>query len=249
MGLLNVFEAVKGHGSTQAVINVTSDKCYENQEWHWGYRENDAMGGYDPYSNSKGCAELITSAYRRSYFHALDIPLATARSGNVIGGGDWSTDRILPDIVKSIQSNQPIVIRNPLATRPWQHVLDPLTGYLTLAERLSEKNGQEYAEAWNFGPAANNSRSVQEVAEKTLNLWPSSIELQLVSTDNPSHEAQYLKLDCSKSFAKLNWHPFWEIDESLLHTVNWYKSYVNNESVLQTTLDQIEVYKVNASIF
>ncbi len=214
MGTVHLLEAVRQTPSVRAVVNVTTDKCYENKEWVWGYRENEPMGGYDPYSNSKGCAELVTSAYRSSFFNPAKygehrVALATARAGNVIGGGDWADDRLIPDILRAISAGQPVVIRNPHAIRPWQHVLEPLSGYLQLAQRLYE-DGVAYAEGWNFGPNDEDAKPVQWIVERLTQQWGEGASWQLDDGDHP-HEAHYLKLDCSKAKMRLDWQPRWHL--------------------------------------
>jgi CDP-glucose 4,6-dehydratase len=228
MGTVNVLEAVRGTGSVKAVVNITSDKCYENREWAWGYRENEAMGGYDPYSNSKGCAELVTAAYRNSYFHPdkykeHGVALASGRAGNVIGGGDWAEDRLIPDIMRAITQGKPVNIRNPHAIRPWQHVLEPLSGYLLLAQKLYEE-GASYAEGWNFGPNNEDAKPVQWIVEGLTKSWGEDASWVLDGGDHP-HEAHYLKLDCSKAKMRLCWQPRWHLDETLGKIVTWHKAY------------------------
>jgi CDP-glucose 4,6-dehydratase len=248
MGTVNILEAVRQSKTVRAVVNVTSDKCYENQEWEWGYRENEAMGGYDPYSNSKGCSELITSSYRRSFFNPQKynehkVALASARAGNVIGGGDWSQDRLIPDIMRAIQKGSDVLIRNPHSIRPWQHVLEPLSGYLLLAEKLYECSGQ-YSEAWNFGPNDNDAKPVQFIVESLIEYWGREASWVLDGVEHP-HEASYLKLDCSKAKARLNWQPKWDIDRTLKEVVDWYQAYVDGRDMKQLTLEQIEKYQRN----
>lgn len=231
IGTLNVFEAVRKTDSVQVVVNVTSDKCYENMGWTRGYKEDDAMGGFDPYSSSKGCAELLTNAYRNSYFNnqrygdSNHVSLASVRAGNVIGGGDWAEARLIPDCIKALSEGKEIKIRNPKAIRPWQYVLEPLRGYLSLAENMF-KNGKKYEEAWNFGPSEENSIKVREMVEKILEFWGSG-EWKDISknTSGTFHEDKYLKLDCSKACRILGWKPMFNIDEALKVTVSWYKSY------------------------
>lgn len=236
MGLVNVLEAIRKTPSIKAVVNVTTDKCYENHEIDRSYREEEAMGGYDPYSSSKGCAELVSSAYRRSY----GIPLATARAGNVIGGGDWAEDRLIPDILRAIEEGQPINIRNPLAIRPWQHVLEPLSGYLTLAEKLYQ-HGSEYAEAWNFGPAENDAKPVQWIVEHLTKHWGNDARWQLDGGNNP-HEAHYLKLDCSKAKAQLGWKPRWDLSQALEKIMTWHQAFLAQSDMKAITLQQIQTY-------
>lgn len=245
MGTVNLLEAVRGTGSVKAVVNVTSDKCYENREWAWGYRENEAMGGYDPYSSSKGCAELVAAAYRNSYFHPEKykehgIALASVRAGNVIGGGDWADDRLIPDIMRAITQGKPVNIRNPHAIRPWQHVLEPLSGYLLLAQNLYEE-GAVYAEGWNFGPSDEDAKPVQWIVEKLTEAWGEGASWKLDGGNHP-HEAHYLKLDCSKAKARLGWHPRWHLDETLSRIVDWQKNYQQGMDMKTVTLGQIDIY-------
>jgi CDP-glucose 4,6-dehydratase len=242
MGTVNLFEAVRASKSVKAVVNVTTDKCYQNNEWDWGYRENEPMGGYDPYSNSKGCSELVTSAYRQSFFNGnSEVSLASARAGNVIGGGDWSDDRLIPDALKAFDSGNPVIIRNPLATRPWQHVLEPISGYLELAEKLylSEDN---FAEGWNFGPNDEDCKTVGEVMDYLVDQWPSSVCWALDQSVQP-HEAQLLKLDISKAKARLNWHPRWGLEKTLRSILNWHHSWLDDEDMKTVTLSQIKDYE------
>lgn len=241
MGTVNLFEAVRATPSVRAVVNVTTDKCYENQEWLWGYRENEAMGGHDPYSSSKGCAELVTSAYRRSFLDAAGIALASARAGNVIGGGDWASDRLIPDILRGLVSDQSIVIRSPMAVRPWQHVLEPLAGYLQLAESLYQQ-GTQFAEAWNFGPNDSDNQPVQWIVERLTELWGQGARWELDQSVNP-HEAHHLKLDCSKARSRLNWRPRWTLEQALGHIVDWQRAYLDGKNMNQFTLAQIATYQ------
>jgi CDP-glucose 4,6-dehydratase len=251
MGTVNLLEAVRATPSIKAVVNVTTDKCYENREWDWGYRENEAMGGFDPYSSSKGCAELVTAAYRNSYFHPEKytehgIAIASARAGNVIGGGDWAEDRLIPDIMRAIAQGQPVHIRNPHATRPWQHVLEPLSGYLVLAEKLYTE-GAAYAEGWNFGPHDDDAKPVQWIVEKLTQTWGEGASWTLNSGDHP-HEAHYLKLDCSKAKARLNWHPRWHLAQALQQIVEWQRAYQSGKHMKTMTLEQIDFYVKGARI-
>jgi CDP-glucose 4,6-dehydratase len=198
IGTVNVLEAARKCSNIKAIVSVTTDKCYENKEWEWGYRENEPMGGHDPYSSSKGCAELVTSAYRRSFFNGKDTAsLASARAGNVIGGGDWSDDRLIPDILRAFEKLEPVVIRNPLSTRPWQHVLEPLSGYLVLAQELF-LNGDNFAEGWNFGPKDEDCKPVNWILDNMVKFWGNNASWNLDKNNNP-HEAGFLKLDCSKA--------------------------------------------------
>lgn len=232
-GTVNVLECCRLTDSVRVIINVTSDKCYENKEWIWGYRESDPMGGYDPYSSSKGCSELVTAAYRESFFNPDNLnvhkkSLSSARAGNVIGGGDWQRDRIIPDCIKSLESNRPIEIRNPYATRPWQHVLEPLGGYLLLAYRM-HKEPQKFCEAWNFGPNSDSIIPVGELTDKIVTQWGKGKWINL-STENAPHEAKLLNLDISKSNSYLKWFPVWNIDKTVEKTIDWYKEYRKKDS-------------------
>ena len=247
MGLVHLFEAVRKSPGVRAVVNVTSDKCYENKEWVWGYRESEPMGGYDPYSSSKGCAELVTAAYRRSFFNPDDygnhgIALASARAGKVIGGGDWALDRLIPDIMRAIEAGQPVSIRNPHAIRPWQHVLEPLSGYLTLAEKLYEA-GPAFAEGWNFGPAEGDARPVQWIVERLTQMWGEGARWQLDSRSNPVHEAHYLKLDCSKARMALGWNPIWGLEQALSRITDWHKWSLQGCNMYAKTLSQVREYQ------
>ena len=247
MGTVNLLESVRSTSSVKAVVNITSDKCYENREWVWAYRENDSMGGYDPYSSSKGCAELVASAYRSSFFNPNDyekhgVALASVRTGNVIGGGDWAADRLIPDIIRSIEKGTPVLIRSPFAIRPWQHVLEPLAGYLLLAERLY-RGGIKYAEGWNFGPADTDARPVEWIVQKVCDTWGEGASWMLDLQDNP-HEAHYLKLDCSKARNLLDWKPVWSLEHSIAKTVAWQKAANRHEDMHSLTLSQIVDYQL-----
>jgi CDP-glucose 4,6-dehydratase len=250
MGTVHLLEAVRRCPSVRAVVNVTTDKCYENREWVWGYRENEPMGGFDPYSNSKGCSELITAAYRQSFFNPLqlnsstpqhDAAVATARAGNVIGGGDWATDRLVPDVIRSLLAIEPVRIRNPHAIRPWQHVLEPLSGYLRLAQCLYDY-GAEYAEGWNFGPADDDAKPVEWIVSRTCELWGRGAFYEIDAGDHP-HEAHYLKLDCSKARMRLGWHPRWDLDKALTSILEWVKVYSSTCDMRLCCLEQIEAYE------
>ncbi len=241
MGTVHVLEAARQVGSARAIINVTTDKCYENQEWLWGYRENEAMGGHDPYSSSKGCAELVTSAYRRSYFQDNSIALASVRAGNVIGGGDWALDRLVPDILRAFESRQPVVIRNPHAIRPWQHVLEPLSGYLILAEHLYDK-GQAYAEGWNFGPIEEDARPVQWIVEQMVANWGNGASWRMDDAKH-LHEANYLKLDISKAKSLLGWKPRWNLATALERIAEWHRIWLDKGNVKKACLMQIGEYQ------
>jgi len=245
MGTVNVLEACRHTESVRAIVNVTTDKCYENKEWYWGYRENEPMGGFDPYSNSKGCSELVTSSYRNSYFHPKDydkhgVAIASARAGNVIGGGDWAADRLIPDFIRAISQNQKVVIRSPYAIRPWQHVLEPLTGYLTLAAKLYTE-GAKYDGGWNFGPDDKDARNVEWIVQKICKLWGNGATYE-VDTNPQPHEANYLKLDCSKAKAELNWEPRWNIDKALESIVEWNKAYLSGVNARSLVNSQIDEY-------
>ena len=246
MGVVNVLEAVRTTPGVRAVVNVTSDKCYENREWPWGYRENEAMGGYDPYSNSKGCAELVTAGYRSSFFHAdkyaeHGIALGSGRAGNVIGGGDWAMDRLIPDMLRAIGAGQPVMIRNPHSIRPWQHVLEPLSGYLTLAEKLYTE-GPVHAEGWNFGPHDTDAKPVEWIIERMTQEWGAGASWSLDGQDHP-HEATYLKLDCSKARGQLGWHPRWDIGQTIAKIVEWHKACDQGADMRAMTLAQITTYQ------
>jgi CDP-glucose 4,6-dehydratase len=239
MGTVHVLEVARQVNSIKATVIVTTDKCYENKEWEWGYRENEPMGGYDPYSNSKGCAELVTSAYRQSYFYHQNA-VASARAGNVIGGGDWSSDRLIPDAIKAFEANQTLKIRNPSATRPWQHVLEPLSGYLVLAQALYE-NGMVFASPWNFGPLDKDTRSVEEVINLLIAKWGVCDGWQKEGSEQP-HEATLLKLDCSKAKQNLAWVPRWGLETAIEKIVLWQKSFQQNKNMQEISLAQIKQY-------
>ena len=245
MGTVHLLEAVRQCPSVRAVVNVTTDKCYENREWVWGYRENEAMGGYDPYSSSKGCAELVSAAYRQSFFNAQDysshgVALATARAGNVIGGGDWAVDRLIPDIIRSLLANEAVRIRNPHAIRPWQHVLEPLSGYLRLAQCLFEQ-GADYAEGWNFGPTDDDAKPVEWIVQRMCELHGNGARYEIDSGDHP-HEAHYLKLDCSKARMRLGWQPRWGLATALSSIIEWTGAYREKQEMRAVCLKQIDSY-------
>ncbi|MDP3192336.1 CDP-glucose 4,6-dehydratase [Rhodoferax sp.] len=240
MGTVHVLESARHTPSVKAIVVVTTDKCYENKEWAWGYRENEPMGGHDPYSNSKGCAELVTSAYRNSFLKNSGIAVASARAGNVIGGGDWAADRLVPDILRAFEADQPVTIRNPHATRPWQHVLEPLSGYLALAERLYS-DGQAFAEGWNFGPKEDDARPVQWIVEHMVTTWGNGASWQLDGGVHP-HEANYLKLDISKAKARLHWQPRWPLALALKKITAWHHAYLNSANMHEFTIEQIQNY-------
>lgn len=228
MGTVNLLEAIRQSSSVRSVVNVTTDKCYENREWVWGYREDEPMGGYDPYSSSKGCAELVTEAYRRSFFTGSPVAVASARAGNVIGGGDWAADRLVPDTISAFEAGRAVTLRHPTATRPWQHVLEPLSGYLVLAERLFSE-GQAYAEPWNFGPQDADAKPVQWIVERLAQEWGDDASWEVDSSSHP-HEANYLKLDCSKAHQRLQWVPRWGLSHALGRIVQWNKAWSSGTS-------------------
>lgn len=244
MGTVHLLEAARQTDSVRVILNITSDKCYENQEWLWGYRENEPMGGHDPYSSSKGCAELVSSAYRRSFFQATGRTgpaLATARAGNVIGGGDWAKDRLIPDMIRAYGEGRPLVLRNPSAVRPWQHTIEPLAGYLLLCEKLWHQP-DAHAEAWNFGPSHEDTRSVASVIEslaKHMQDGPGWVN----DDHQQSHEAQLLKLDCSKAMERLGWRPRWRLDTAIEATAAWYQAHRQGGTDMRDfTIQQIERY-------
>lgn len=240
MGTVHLLEAVRAISGVKAVVNVTTDKCYENREWVWGYRENEAMGGFDPYSSSKGCAELVTAAYRRSFLEPAGIALASARAGNVIGGGDWAEDRLIPDFLRAMDAGVTLKIRSPQSTRPWQHVLEPLSGYLVLAERLYTE-GLQFAEAWNFGPGDEDARPVRWIVERLAELQQ-DVKWQCDETLQP-HEAHYLKLDSSKAKSRLDWQARWRLQAALQKTMEWHQAWRNGEDMHALTLSQIAQYQ------
>lgn len=245
MGTVNLLEVVRNMKSIKVVINVTTDKCYENREWYWAYRENESLGGYDPYSNSKACSELVTSAYRNSFlnpenYDAHGVGVASARAGNVIGGGDWAPDRLVPDCVRALLADQKIIIRNPESIRPWQHVLEPLSGYLLLAQKLHE-DGPKYAEAWNFGPDDADAKSVEWIVKKICGKWGKNASYKIDKSKH-LHEAHYLKLDCSKARAKLGWHSKWNLEIAIDKVIEWTKAYKEHKDVRKVCLKQIEEY-------
>ncbi|MDE1462271.1 CDP-glucose 4,6-dehydratase [Spartinivicinus poritis] len=245
MGTLSVLEGIRCINTVRSAIMVTTDKCYENQEWAWGYREIDQLGGYDPYSSSKGAAELLISSYRNSFFPKTQYDshqtgIASVRAGNVIGGGDWAEDRLIPDIICSLRKNRDIILRNPYAIRPWQHVLEPLSGYLLLAEKLFTE-GNDFSEAWNFGPRDQEAKEVQWIVEAMVKIWDERITWS-IDADNQPHEAFYLKLDCSKAFSKLGWEPQWKLFDAIKKTVEWYQVEVEDGDLNSITLQQINDY-------
>ena len=243
MGTVHVLEAVRNTPSIKAVLVVTTDKCYENKEEMFrAYQEHDPMGGHDPYSSSKACAELVTAAYRKSFLQQQGVAVATARAGNVIGGGDWAADRLVPDILKAFQQNKVVQIRNPQATRPWQHVLEPLSGYLTLLENLFTQ-GSDFSEGWNFGPHDENARPVQWIVEQLALNWGKDASWLKDSGEHP-HEANYLKLDISKARARLKWQPSWNLETALKNITLWHRAWLAKEDMKKLCLDQILQYSI-----
>lgn len=236
MGTAAVLDACRGIDSVRAILVVTTDKCYENREWEWGYRETDALGGHDPYSASKAGTELVVGSYRRSFFHVPGAPLiATARAGNVIGGGDWSEDRLIPDLVRAASAGAPLEIRSPDATRPWQHVLESLSGYLLLGQRLLEGNA-DVAQAWNFGPEPDGNRSVADVLGTLQAYWP-RLAWHVTAAPQP-HEARLLYLDSAKARARLDWRPVWNVEQALEATADWYRAFLSDGRV--SSRDQLD---------
>jgi CDP-glucose 4,6-dehydratase len=242
MGTVNVLDAVRrAQHAVRVVVNVTSDKCYENREWEWGYREDEPMGGHDPYSSSKGCAELVTAAFRRSFFAAPEgTRLASARAGNVIGGGDWGRDRLMPDVMRAALAGDELRVRNPNSIRPWQHVLNPLSGYLVLAQALWDS--PEHACGWNFGPSEEDARPVGWIVERAMELWPQDLRFVLDEGPHP-HEARYLKLDSSRARARLGWRPLLGLDAALEATVGWYRELHAGADMRAVTVRQIEAFE------
>lgn len=249
MGTIYLLEAVRkaaeNKKTIKAVVNITSDKCYENREWIWGYRESDPMGGYDPYSNSKACSELITSSYRNSFlnpdtYHVHGVALASARAGNVIGGGDWAPDRLVPDCVRSLIKGEEIIVRNPHSIRPWQHVLEPLSGYLLLAQKLYLE-GPNYAEGWNFGPFDEDARPVEWIVQNFCQRWGPAASYR-VEKGNQNHEAHFLKLDCSKARQILGWTPRWNLETAIEKIIEWTRGYQAKADLRDICLRQIKEY-------
>jgi CDP-glucose 4,6-dehydratase len=240
MGTVHVLEASRRAGSVKVIVNVTTDKCYENREWIWGYRENEPMGGRDPYSSSKGCAELVSSAYGKSFFENDGIGLATARAGNVIGGGDWAQDRLIPDLLKDLEKGSPLQIRNPNATRPWQHVLEPLSGYLMLAQKLYDGKS-DFSGGWNFGPNDDGEQTVGWIAKNLAEKWGTTPNVVIQSGEHP-HEANFLKLDISKAKQQLNWQPRWSLDVALTKIVTWHKGWMSRHDLQELCAKQIQEY-------
>ncbi|WP_420799857.1 CDP-glucose 4,6-dehydratase [Paenibacillus paridis] len=243
MGTVNIMEAARTCSTVRVILNVTTDKCYENQEWHWGYRESEPLGGYDPYSSSKACSELITSAYSRSFLKSASIRVATARAGNVIGGGDWAKDRLIPDLIRSLTKGEQIQIRNPYAIRPWQHVLEPLSGYLLLCQLLYSEEGEKFAQAWNFGPRDSDAKSVEWIVNQILGKWPNEHPGYQVESQKHRHEANMLKLDCSKALNELNWTPKWQLEKALDFTIQWVTDYLQGKDIKELCEWQIREYE------
>lgn len=241
MGTVHLLDSVRKTPGVRAVVNVTTDKCYQNREWVWGYRENEAMGGSDPYSSSKGCSELVTSAYRQSFLAASEIALASARAGNVIGGGDWASDRLIPDFLRALDAGATLKIRSPQSTRPWQHVLEPLSGYLTLAERLYTE-GMSFAEGWNFGPTDEDARPVRWIVERMAEMRE-DVSWECDETPQP-HEANYLKLDSSKAHLRLGWQPRWRLQTALQKTLTWHEAWRTKKDMRAVSLAQMTEYQI-----
>lgn len=244
MGTVHLLESVRHTPGVKAVVNITTDKCYENREWVWGYRESDPLGGYDPYSNSKGCAELVSASFRSSFFNPSNrqnAAIATVRAGNVIGGGDWTNDRLIPDILAAFEAGKTVKIRNPHAIRPWQHVLEPLRGYLILAERLYLQD-HDYAQSWNFGPNDEDAKPVAWIVDKMAALWGQGVTWQIDDAEHP-HEANYLKLDISKARGRLNWNPALDLKQALELIIDWSQARRNGVDMRRYTLQQIHSYQ------
>lgn len=246
MGTVNLLESIRKVGNVKVILNVTTDKCYEPNESSKGHLETDRLGGYDPYSNSKACSELVTSSFRNSFFNPKEyqkhgISLASCRAGNVIGGGDWGKDRLVPDIIRGILNNEIIKIRNPNSTRPWQHVLDPLNGYLTLVEKLWS-SGSEFSEGWNFGPLENDEKSVKWIVEKLTEQWSQEIRMDIDNSVNP-YEENHLRLNCIKANSRLGWIPKLNLEQGLEWITEWYKQYEQNNNMREITEQQIEKFQ------
>lgn len=242
MGTVNLLEAARKSSSVKAVLNVTTDKCYENKEWIWGYRENEPLGGYDPYSSSKACSELVTSSYRNSFYNGNDynkhgVAIASARAGNVIGGGDWAVDRLVPDCLRALVAGEVIRVRNPNSIRPWQHVLEPLSGYITLIQKMWG-NGAVFSDSWNFGPSHEDAKPVGWIVDQLCRLWGENSGY-IIDTGEHPHEANYLKLDISKANQKLNWYPNWNLNIALEKIVEWGRAFQSNNDMQEICLKQI----------
>ena len=250
MGTANLLQTARESNNLKSILVITTDKCYENNEWYWGYRDTDRLGGYDPYSNSKACCELVVSSFRNSFFNQNEydqhgVAIASVRAGNVIGGGDWAADRLIPDAMRSFLNGEQLFARSPGAIRPWQHVLEPLRGYMALSQELFE-NGVAKAGAYNFGPDESDAQPVSWIMDRLCGVWKEGASWYTENIDQP-HEANYLKLDCSKAKADLGWIPAWNLDRALEEIVEWYKSYRNNEDMRQVTLKQIKNYQSESS--
>ncbi len=248
IGTANLLQSARGLRNLRGLVVITTDKCYQNNEWLWGYREVDRLGGHDPYSSSKACAELVTESFRNSFFSPEDydnhgVAIATARAGNVIGGGDWADDRLIPDAVRAIRDNLSLPVRCPNSVRPWQHVLDPLHGYLMLAQKLYE-NGTEFGEAWNFGPAESSHVAVETVLDSFYRSWPDNAGWSKDPDFHP-HEAGLLKLDCSKANQRLAWQPKLDLQKAIKLTVDWYQAYLGEKDMLPFTEQQIQAFITN----
>jgi len=248
-GTVNILQASRDSETVRAVVNITSDKCYENQEWPWGYRESDVLGGYDPYSASKGCAEIVTNCWRNSFFNletygkSHQTLLASCRAGNVIGGGDWASDRLAPDIIRAVSQNQKVELRNPQAVRAWQHVLEPLSGYLLLGQKLLEGQ-KEFAEAWNFGPSEDGHMTVCDIVEQAKKWWP-KIEYEYCQSAEQPHEANLLRLDCSKASIRLRWRTVWDAPTTVKKTILWYRAFHEGGQV--SSADDLHDYLADAN--
>lgn len=240
IGTVNILEAIRRVDCVKSVVIATTDKVYKNNEWHWAYRENERLGGFDPYSNSKACAELAVDSYRNSFFQESETFIATARAGNVIGGGDWSEDRLLPDVFRSLIFGEDLLVRNPNSVRPWQHTLEPLSGYLLLSQKLFEGES-EFAEAWNFGPSEDDSKSVGFILDGIKELWDEDVNWKIAEGKHP-HEASLLKLDSAKARNKLKWRSALSLKEALELTTDWYKEFKNKANLAEVTKNQIEFY-------
>lgn len=249
MGVVHVLEAARATQNLKVIINVTTDKCYENREWVWGYRENEAMGGFDPYSSSKGCSELVTAAYRRSFFDTSKSAfpcLASVRAGNVIGGGDWAKNRLIPDAIRAFSKSKKLEIRRPQSIRPWQHVLEPLKGYLMLAQRMYHEP-KDFDSAWNFGPHVEDAQPVRWVIEKLASFWGDSAQWFITEETQSLHEAHFLKLDCSKAHQNLHWQPLWLLEKSLQKIATWYKEWLAGKNARTLCLEEIKQFMLDTN--
>lgn len=252
MGTVNLLEAVRQTDGVRAVVNITSDKCYENREWVWGYRESEPLGGYDPYSSSKACAELVSSAYRNSFFNSDNygehgVAVATARAGNVIGGGDWANNRLVPDCLRAFEKGKSVKLRSPQAVRPWQHAIEPISGYLLLAEKLLSAQASRYACAWNFGPDTKGDATVGEIASIMADLWGNNVGVELDSTENQPHEAELLRLDITRARTQLGWRPSWSVKQAIQATVDWHQAWLKGKNMREYSLSQTAAYQKTQS--